>query len=36
MASYVKSDGGFIVMDDNSQIPVSRMKKEEIVKRIRG
>jgi two-component system LytT family response regulator len=36
IASYVKSEGGFIVMDDNSQIPVSRMKKDEIMKRIMG
>lgn len=36
IASYVKSEGGYIMMDDNSQIPVSRMKKDEIMKKIMG
>jgi two-component system LytT family response regulator len=34
IASYVKTEGGFIVMSDGSQVPVSRMKKDEILKKI--
>lgn len=29
--SFVRNDGGYIVMQDNTQIPVSRRKKEEIL-----
>lgn len=32
--AYVKTDGGYISMEDGSQIPVSRQKKEEILKKI--
>jgi len=32
--AYVKTDGGYISMEDGSQIPISRQKKEEILKRI--
>ncbi|SDE18604.1 two component transcriptional regulator, LytTR family [Mucilaginibacter pineti] len=34
IASYVKTEGGFIIMSDGSQVPVSRMKKDEILKKI--
>jgi two-component system LytT family response regulator len=29
---YIKADGGFIKMSDNSEIPISRAKKEEVLK----
>lgn len=28
---YVKSDGGYILMSDNAQIPISRTRKEEVI-----
>lgn len=30
LRSFVKSDGGYLVLEDGSQVPVSRAKKEEI------
>lgn len=33
MASYVKAEGGYILMEDGSQIPISRQKREEVIKR---
>lgn len=32
--SYIKSDGGYILMNDGAQIPISRHKKEDVMKRI--
>ncbi|WP_442592068.1 LytR/AlgR family response regulator transcription factor [Pedobacter sp. AW31-3R] len=34
ISSYVKTDGGYIVMDDGSQAPISRQKREEMLLRI--
>lgn len=34
IAAYVRTDGGYILMEDSSQVPVSRQKKEEILKKI--
>ncbi|HKG07912.1 MAG TPA: LytTR family DNA-binding domain-containing protein [Pedobacter sp.] len=34
IAAYVKTEGGYIKMEDGSQIPISRQKKEEVLKRI--
>jgi two-component system LytT family response regulator len=31
ISAYVKTNGGHIAMDDNSQIPISRQKKEEVL-----
>jgi two-component system LytT family response regulator len=31
VAAYVKTEGGYIAMDDGSQIPISRQKREEIL-----
>ncbi len=32
--AYVKSDGGYMTMEDGSQVPISRLKKDEVLKRI--
>ena len=32
---FVRNDGGYIVMDDGSQVPVSRRKKEDLVQLIK-
>jgi two-component system LytT family response regulator len=34
ISAYVKTDGGYISMNDGSSIPVSRTKKDEIMKRL--
>lgn len=34
ISSYVKAEGGYISMEDGSQVPISRQKKEEVLKRI--
>jgi two-component system LytT family response regulator len=34
ISSYVKSEGGYITMEDGSQVPISRQKKEEVLLRI--
>jgi two-component system LytT family response regulator len=34
VSSYVKTDGGYIVMEDGSNVPISRQKKEDVIKRI--
>ena len=34
ISSYVKTEGGYISMEDGSQVPISRQKKEEVLKRI--
>jgi len=34
IAAYVKTDGGYIAMDDGSQVPISRQKREEILQKI--
>jgi len=34
IASYVKTDGGYIAMEDGSQVPISRQKREEVLTRI--
>ncbi|MEI6865852.1 LytTR family DNA-binding domain-containing protein [Flavicella sp.] len=34
VSSYVKKDGGYIVMKDGSMVSVSRLKKEEILKNL--
>lgn len=36
IASYVKTEGGYILLEDGSQVPVSRQKREEVMKRITG
>lgn len=36
ISSYVKTDGGYISMEDGSQVPISRQKKEEVLKKIIG
>lgn len=33
---YVRGQGGYIVLNDSTQIPVSRAKKEELLQRLRG
>jgi len=30
VSQYVKSDGGYLIMSDNSMIPISRSKKSEL------
>ena len=32
IASYVKAEGGYILMEDRSQVPLSRKKKDEIIR----
>jgi len=34
IAAYVKTDGGYIAMEDGSQVPISRQKREEVLLRI--
>lgn len=34
ISAYVKTDGGYIAMDDGSQVPISRQKREEILQKI--
>lgn len=34
ISAYVKTGGGYIAMDDGSQIPISRQKREEVLLRI--
>jgi two-component system LytT family response regulator len=34
VSTYIKTDGGYIVMEDGSNVPISRQKKEEVMKRI--
>lgn len=34
ISAYVKTDGGYIAMDDGSQVPISRQKREEVLARI--
>jgi two-component system, LytTR family, response regulator len=34
ISAYVKSDGGYIAMEDGSQVPISRQKKDEVLSRI--
>ena len=34
IAAYVKTNGGYIAMDDGSQVPISRQKREEVLARI--
>ncbi|RZK81299.1 MAG: response regulator transcription factor [Pedobacter sp.] len=34
IAAYVKTDGGYIAMEDGSQVPISRQKKEEVLAKI--
>ena len=30
LKSYIKKDGGFVIMSDDSQLPVSQRKKERL------
>jgi len=34
IAAYVKTDGGYISMTDRSSVPISRQKRDEVLKRI--
>jgi len=34
IAAYIKTDGGYISMIDGSSVPISRQKREEVLKRI--
>ncbi|MFP5081572.1 LytR/AlgR family response regulator transcription factor [Pedobacter sp. JCM 36344] len=34
ISSYVKTDGGYIAMEDGSQVPISRQKKDEVLGKI--
>ncbi|EDM34962.1 response regulator [Pedobacter sp. BAL39] len=34
ISAYVKTDGGYIAMEDGSQVPISRQKKEEVLAKI--
>ncbi|WP_225872596.1 LytR/AlgR family response regulator transcription factor [Pedobacter frigoris] len=34
ISAYVKSDGGYIAMEDGSQVPISRQKKDEVLSRV--
>ena len=34
ISAYVKADGGYISMEDGSQIPISRQKKDEVLAKI--
>jgi two-component system LytT family response regulator len=34
IAAYIKTDGGYIAMVDGSSVPISRQKREEVLKRI--
>jgi two-component system LytT family response regulator len=35
MKSYIRDDGGMVVMQDNSRIPISKRRKEEFLKRLK-
>jgi two-component system LytT family response regulator len=30
LKSYIKKDGGYIIMDDNSNLPISQRKKDSL------
>lgn len=34
IAAYIKTDGGYIAMTDGSSVPISRQKRDEVLKRI--
>lgn len=34
LSAYVKTDGGYVAMEDGSQVPISRQKKDEVLLRI--
>ncbi len=34
ISAYVKTEGGYIAMEDGSQVPISRQKRDEVLKRI--
>ncbi|RYF25428.1 MAG: response regulator transcription factor [Flavobacteriales bacterium] len=34
IVAYVKTDGGYLAMEDGSQIPISRQKKEEVLLKV--
>jgi len=34
--SYEKSDGGYLLMNDNSQVPISRLRKEKVMTILNG
>jgi two-component system LytT family response regulator len=34
IAAYVKTDGGYIAMEDGSRVPISRQKREEVLAKI--
>ncbi|NRF40927.1 LytTR family DNA-binding domain-containing protein [Pedobacter foliorum] len=34
ISAYVKTEGGYIAMEDGSQIPISRQKREDVLKKI--
>ena len=34
IAAYIKTDGGYISMSDGSSVPISRQKRDEVMKRI--
>ncbi len=34
ISAYVKTEGGYIAMEDGSQVPISRQKREEVLARI--
>lgn len=34
ISAYVKTDGGYVAMEDGSQVPISRQKKDEVLLRI--
>lgn len=34
ISAYVKTEGGYIAMEDGSQVPISRQKREEVLSRI--
>jgi two-component system LytT family response regulator len=36
LKSYVKKDGGYIIMDDNTQLPISQRKKERLQELIKA
>ena len=36
IATFVKSDGGYLLMSDGSNTPVSRRKKEEVLLKLKG
>ncbi|WP_321288644.1 LytTR family DNA-binding domain-containing protein [uncultured Sunxiuqinia sp.] len=35
VASYIKKDGGYLITSDGSSIPVSRRKKDDLLKRLK-